>query len=89
MTEVTECSMPHSIDQTEQVVQLQSNKQGYKRCMGRAQKVGNTGEIRRWFHYQLQDAYDLVHVNSEKGLQIWVDIDLYSPTKCHDRLRWL
>lgn len=56
-------------------------------------KVENIGEIRRWLHYQLQNAHDLVHANSEEGLQIWAVTDLYSPTsasssptKCHDRL---
>lgn len=52
--------------------ELQCNKEGYKRSVSR--EVGNTGEIRRWFHYQLQqDAYDLVHVNSEERLQNMVN----------------
>lgn len=47
---------------------LQSNKQATKDAWGREEKMENIGDIGRWFHYQLQDAYD-VHGNSEEGLQ--------------------
>lgn len=53
----------------------------------------NRGDIGRWFHYQLWDAHDVIHRNSEEGLQ---NTDqnkftsaLSSPTKCHDRLSQL
>lgn len=48
---------------------IQSNKQGTKDAWARKEKMENIGDIRRWFHYQLQDAYDAVHGNSEEGLQ--------------------
>lgn len=84
--------MLRSIDQMSRLYELQSNKQGYKRCVGREEKVGNIQEIRTRFHYQLQNAYHLAYVNSEEALQVRAIMDLYSPTsassrptKCHHK----